>query len=78
MNTSMSKEINFCDKMISIIDNRVINKPIPIYFYTNIIENIKPYNNKKEKCNKCSKTSDYQINNIYYCWEHSQYIDYNK
>jgi len=62
--------------MVCIIDNRIINKPIPIYYYTQQIQS-KTYN-KFDKCNQCNKLAEYKLDNHLYCWEHAQSIDYKK
>ena len=63
----LDDNINYCNKLINIVDNRLHNNPINIIHYTDLLV----YNNSKQKCSLCPKSAEYNImnnDNCRYCW----------
>jgi formamidopyrimidine-DNA glycosylase len=63
----LDDNINYCNKLINIVNNRLHNNPINIIHYTDLLV----YNNSKQKCILCPKQAEYNIMNddtCRYCW----------
>jgi hypothetical protein len=61
-------EIENLLNIVSIIEKKKI---LPIYYYSKIIKI-----NKTNNCKYCSRKSIYYDNFNYYCWEHSQKLNF--
>ena len=66
LNLKDNIQINDINKLLHLTGN---NKPIPIYFYSKSLIEIKFKN--KVKCFKCNQPSQYKYGEEQYCWSHA-------